>query len=207
MNGAWWGSGRMNSRLSTCFLLSLFIIFTKGKWRSIHFLVKLYFGAQMELVWYQWVSFVELFVTRRTNPEGFSSATEVFRQKQHRYVGKSWEAASMDWGIQGAWPCLCWHSRTLQWDLQHFVLQPRCFAAQPWGNHPVPPVPHAWIRIYLPGLQLQSSCGFAVGQEGSWGAAGSKAKPWECLDVFGCAGGGSLGVRAGDKQEKVQWPW
>lgn len=43
MNGAWLGSGIMNSSLNTCFLLSSFIIFTKAKWRSIHFLVKLYF--------------------------------------------------------------------------------------------------------------------------------------------------------------------
>lgn len=35
----------------------------------------------MKLVWYQWVSFVELFVTRRANPEGFSSAIEIFRQE------------------------------------------------------------------------------------------------------------------------------
>lgn len=51
----------------------------------------------MRLVWYQWVSFVELFVTRRTNPEGFSG------RKQHRCVGRSWKSSAYGLRDPGSW--------------------------------------------------------------------------------------------------------
>lgn len=117
----------------------------------------------MKLVWYQWVSFVELFVTRRGNPEGFSSAIEIFRQEAAQIcreeLGSS--ACGLKYPRSLNLPVLA--QQNLQWDLQHFVLQPQCFAAQPWGNHSISSVLHGWIRIYLPGLQLLSSCVFSVG--------------------------------------------
>lgn len=127
----------------------------------------------MKLVWHHWLSFVELFVTRRTNPEGFSSAVDVFRQ----------EAAGMGREELASSACGLRHPGSLNLPVlaqQDLAVGFTTFCPS------VPSVPRGWIRIYLPGLQLQSSVGFlwsGRGPEELQAAKPSLGCVWMCLAV------------------------
>lgn len=107
--------------------------------------------AQIKLVWYQGVSFVELFVSR-TNPAGFSSAIEVFRQEAAQMCKE--ELGSRAYGLRhpGRLNLPVLAQQSLAVGFTRFCPSATVLCSPAWGNHSIPSGPRGCISIYLPGF-------------------------------------------------------